>query len=365
MNINLKYVPILRGRQEEIKVLKTFNFGKRIYPCLEIIRELDRKPSKASTSSKKVKKFEDVYIPLIDEIKAEKVFIDLPIHFNDSIKSIKVETLEFMRSVVTKRDVRTRYLISLSALSEKIIPIISTYFDRTNEKNSITQQEKDLRAHFKEIGFRTFLKSFSRDIIQIEKVVSSADYIIIDLEDYKIDLTDPDILDIIDKISEFDCSIIIHRNSFPKKITNVGLAHGQAIESIDNTLLESYSDFNCNSFSDYCGIKKDDVTDGGTISPGFVYYDSTINKFFGYKGKIKELSEFETTIVPDVISSEASKRMKKHKLPYLNSDNIGWRIISNIDMGLESGKSPAKFKRISLEHYLHCLKLRIENGDFD
>jgi hypothetical protein len=27
-------------------------------------------------------------------------------------------------------------------------------------------------------------------------------------------------------------------------------------------------------------------------------------------------------------------------------------------------RSPAKFKRISMEHYLHCMRRKIESGDF-
>ena len=80
------------------------------------------------------------------------------------------------------------------------------------------------------------------------------------------------------------------------------------------------------------------------------------------------MSEFERTIIPAVIKSEAANRMQKHSLDYLGSDNEGWRIIKNIERGVllgESGKSAAKFKRISMEHYLHCIKSKISNGDFD
>ncbi len=78
-----------------------------------------------------------------------------------------------------------------------------------------------------------------------------------------------------------------------------------------------------------------------------------------------ELEEFKLTIVPAVISSEATRRMNADVLDYLGIDNVGWKIIQDIDFGIDSGKSPAKFKRISIEHYLHCLKSRITNGDFD
>jgi hypothetical protein len=119
------------------------------------------------------------------------------------------------------------------------------------------------------------------------------------------------------------------------------------------------------------------ITDGGVISPGFIYYDAVENEFYGYrfkygshkKGGIKpDLSEFETTIVPAVIASDSTKRMRDSLLDYLGRDNIGWKMIRNIERGGafgESGKSAAKFKRIGMEHYLHCLKMKILNGDFN
>jgi hypothetical protein len=57
--------------------------------------------------------------------------------------------------------------------------------------------------------------------------------------------------------------------------------------------------------------------------------------------------------------------MHTSSLDYLGVRNKGWQIIIDINKKKEKGKSPAKFKRIGMEHYLHCIKSRIENGDFD
>ncbi len=157
-----------------------------------------------------------------------------------------------------------------------------------------------------------------------------------------------------------------------------GLNHGSRIDTIDNSLLYIFKEFAGHCFSDYVGIKKDNITSGGVISPGFLFYDAVTNNFFGFrykngghkKGEAKpELIEFETTIVPAVIASKPSERMKSDPLDYLGVGNKGWGIITNIELGEnnggESGKSAAKFKRISMEHYLHCMKVKISNGDFD
>lgn len=378
----LKYVPIFRCRQQEFSVLKSFDFGNRIYPCVEIIKELDRAPSKARKVSQGLfripvrKTFESVYIPFIRQIKADKVFVDLPTHLKPN-REMKPETLSFLTKVVTNREKRTEYLKRLKPVADKIIPVISTYSEVTGERNSITNQEDAIRKDFKTLAFRTFLKTFPRDIPQIRSVLKSGDYLIMDWEDNELDFSDGDITDIVEELDKLDCNIIAHRNPFPQEMTYSGMKHGEVIDEIDNSLVYVFKKLAGTSFSDYVGIKKDKVGRGGVISPGFVYYDAVNNNFFGYrykegshkKGKESpKLEEFETTIIPAVIESSATSRMKAHSLDFLGEDNRGWKTIKNIEIGEplgESGKSAAKFKRIGMEHYLHCMRIKINNGDFD
>ncbi len=382
MNEQLKYVPIFRGRQQELIVLKSFDFGENIYPCVEIIKELDRvapKPranAKRHAMPKKAKIFEDVYLPLIRNIKAKKVFVDLPVQLKAD-RGMKRETFLFLRTVVTKRDQRTEYMKKFAPLAAKVIPVISTYSQLTGERGSITIQVNEIRPDFNTLAFRTFPETFARDIVQIQAVIKSTDYLIMDWGDMELDLEDEDQLDIIEDLKKLKCTVITHRNPFHKDITNVSLEHGEIVEKIDNSLLDKYDDFAGSCFSDYVGIKKDNIGEGGITSPGFVYYDAVKNHFYGFRfkygshkkgGQLPELAEFETTIVPAVIACEATKRMHRHTLDFLGPANVGWKIIKNIELGEplgESGKSAAKFKRIGMEHYLHCLKTRIVNGDFD
>ena len=272
----LKYMPIFRGRQEEFKVLKTFNFGEEIYPCLEITKELIRKESLPRTNTKKpsipkkTKIFEDDYIPFINSIKADHVFVDLPVHLEVK-RGMNLETLNFLQRVVSRREIRTEYLKKLIPLSQKIIPVISTYLGRTGKSGSITQQEKELRPHFKNLAFRTFMSTFFQDIGQIKPLLKSTDFIIMDWCEIELDIDDGDQNDIVEDLKTLDCEVIIHRNPFPKDFTNSGLDHGEIIGAIDNSLLYKYAEFAGSCFSDYVGIKKDNITEGGVISPGFVF----------------------------------------------------------------------------------------------
>lgn len=376
----LKYVPIFRSKQQELLVLKSFDFEDQIYPCLEIIKELDRaqKPDKPNGQiplfgKPNEKSFEDCYTSIIQDITAKKVFIDLPIHLKQT-RNMKKQSLLFLRTVVTKREMRTNYIKKLKHLANKIIPVISTYEEISGEVNSICIQENDLRSIYKSLAFRVFPTNFKRDLEQIKKCVRKEDYIFIDYDNDELDENDWEALDIKKEIEKIDAHIIIHRNPISESATMTGLEHLRRIDTIDNSLPFIFSKLGGHSFSDYAGIKKDNITEGGIQSPGFIFYDGVTNNFFGYrykhgghkKGEQKpELIEFETTIVPAVINSEIVTRMQADTFDYLHSKNWGWQTIMRIKDGLETGKSAAKFKRISMEHYLHCIKLKLKNKHFE
>lgn len=360
MDNRLIYMPIFRLRQQEQLVLQTFNFGDRIFPCIEIFKEQDRKNNK--------KGFKEIHIQIIKSIKAHKVFVDLPVHIREN-KRMKSSTISFFRSVIAKRDKRTEYLLELSALSDKVIPVISTYFTRTGEPNSICLQEQTLRPDFPQIAFRTFQSSYKNDLVQIEKAARYGDYLIVDLgeaPDPQEDEGPEDIEfgDIVERLKEFDkCPIIIVRSALSSEIKNTSLETGEVIPRANNRLLTDFRNFNGHCFGDFGGIKKDELTEGGRISPGFIYYDPVENQYFGFRGLRADLEEFERTIIPNVLISKPTLRMQKSRKPFLTDDNRGWQIIQNIHNRKESGKNMAKFKRIAMEHYLHCLKVLIERGE--
>jgi hypothetical protein len=376
MNTQLKYMPVFRLRQEEQKVLTSFYFGDSIYPCIEIIKEIDR-VAPTTRKGKKLppkpaKTFEQIHVPILSKIPSKKIFVDLPVQMKEG-KLVRPEVISFLRTVIYKRDQRTKYLLKLSSIANKIIPVVSTYSQKTGEVNSIILQEKDLRSTFKSIAFRTFPNTLLNDLEQIQKIVQEQDFLIVDLQDYIADPTDDDIIHILESLDKFKkCHIIILRSAMDEKITNIGLEHGKSVYEADNRLLKTYKLLKGHSFGDYAGIKKDKVNKGGGISPGFVFYNPIDNKFYGFKGSLneegksnQELSDFETIIIPDVCKCMAVKEMRESGLPFLSINNRGWNMIEDIFYHRDTGKSMAKFKRISMEHYLHCIRTKIDAAHFD
>lgn len=359
MPSKLKYVPAFRSRQQENIVLTSFQFGDHMIPLIEIIKEFDRKRQEDKQLT-----FEEVYISLISDISATNVFVDLPLYLKER-PSMQDETLAFSRSVISNKGKRTEYLNRLASLNPKVIPVISSYLQRTGEMHTIKDQVNVLRNNFDSICFRSQYNHFLDDWDEIRNLATSSDFIILDLDTIA-PYPNPGNRQLINAWKFFDvCPKIVLRSAIDKDITNVGLEHDCIVYDVDNGLMETYKSlFHADAFGDYVGIKKDELTSGGTISPGFLFYDAVNNQFIGFKGDIKKLEEFENTIVPAVLKSDAAKEMKLCGLPYLEN-NKGWEILNNISERGESGKSQAKFKRIALEHYIHCIKTKIDAKEID
>jgi hypothetical protein len=203
-------------------------------------------------------------------------------------------------------------------VSDKIVPVISTYSQVNGAVNSIFNQEKVLRDYFDVLAFRTFPNTFFNDLAQISRVANECDFLIVDVGKNLPNPDDEDLIDIIEKLDIFDkCHVVIVRSAISDEITNVGLDHGKIVRQIDNSLLLTYRRIGGNSFGDYVGIKKDNITKGGGISPSFIYYNPIENKFYGFRGTLnssgksnQELIEFETIIVPDVMDCNTTKGLQ-------------------------------------------------------
>jgi hypothetical protein len=376
MNTDLQYMPIVRFRQEELKVLRHFHFGDHIYPCVEIIKDIDSSHTgvadKKKDKSNKPTSFEELVIPILWKIPSKKVFVDLPVHMKAD-KKVQEDVVRFLKGIVAKRSEKTKYLIKLKDIASKIIPVISTYSQITGEMDSIKLQEKDLRPHFTCLAYRTLPLTFENDLHQIEAIAQPQDFLIVDLNDYVADPEDEDIIPIVERLKAFKkCHITIVRSAMDHTITNVGLEPGQIVQEADNRLLNTYKQLCGNSFGDYAGIKKDRVNDGRGKSPGFIFYNPVNNDFYGFRGSVnkegksnQDLDDFENIIIPAVMKSEIIKVIQSSDLGFLNCNNRGWKILNDMHKRIDTKtKSPSKFKRIAIEHYLHCLRTKIDAGHF-
>jgi hypothetical protein len=356
MPFNFKYVPIMRSRQQELIVLKAFDFEDRMYPMLEIIKEKDRVNNNRPVN--------EIWLDCIQSIPAQRVFVDLPVYIKDTT-SMSSEVVSFNRTLLSNLDRRLAFFQMFAGLSAKVIPVISTLFYKTKESNSITNQIKALRQYFPNIAIRTFTSTFENDLPEIKNNLSSNDVLFYDLD--TIQPLNPLVRK---QRSALDYITVPYkvaiRSAINTEIQNIKLDHGEVVADADNSLMDLFvSQLHVNAFGDYAGIKKDDLNSGGTISPGFIFYDPIDDLYYGYKGEIKSLNEFGVTIVPDVLNSPIVQRMKQYAANYVSDENLGYRTLLSIQQNPDSGRSQAKFKRIAMEHYLHCIREKIRAGVFN
>lgn len=352
MNLPYKYMPTFRSRQQENIVLQEFDFENKMIPMVEIIKEKDR--------SNNPKSFSEIYNVLLGNIKAEKILVDLPVYLKD-LSSMNDEVLIFNRSVLNKLNEKIILYLSFKDLKEKIIPVISSYVLKSGETDTIKRQYDMLKNEYPLIAIRTFTNTFEIDYEEIKQFEFNG-ILIYDMDTLAV--TNPLVKKHSTMIKELATMFKISlRSAINTEVYNVQLDHGQIVAEADNSLKDLYkSTIHFDAFGDYVGVKKDDLTAGGTVSPGFIFYDPIDNLYYGFKGAKKQLSEFKDTIVPDVLSSSVVQRLKTSYPQYLK-DNKGFEDIIKISTDvLDSGKSQARFKRIAMEHYLHSIMEEIKSG---
>src|SRR5258708_17184319 len=119
-----KYFPCFRVRQQEIEVLKSFQFPSTIVPLIEIIKEKDRK--------NRLDDGDVIYTELVNSINSEQVVIDLPIYLEISV-STSVEVTKFVLSTIRDLDNRIAFYQNFSSQSKKVIPVISSLNPHSDE----------------------------------------------------------------------------------------------------------------------------------------------------------------------------------------------------------------------------------------
>lgn len=349
-------MPTFRARQQELIVLKSFDFGDKIFPMIEIIKEKDRLDNN--------KDINVIWEGIINSITATKVLIDLPTYLKRS-NAMSKEVIKFDMKYLSNLYNRTSFFNNFLNCKEKVIPVISSLLLKTGESNTLKSQADILRPNFTNLAFRLFVNGFDEDIKEIKNIITADDILIYDYDT-------PSTSNVLKKIqsleiSKLTCYKVALCSAINKDVQNKGLIHGAVVTEADNFLKDTFksSPLNMNAFGDYAGIKKDELSSGGTISPGFVIYNPVDNLYYGFNSELKELSEFKNTIIPAFLNSDIISQMNNNNSNFLNTDNLGWSIIQKINTGEDNGKSQAKFKRISIEHYLHCIKQLIISGNIN
>lgn len=343
----MKYMPIFRFRDSEKKALESVAYSTKIMPLIEIVQE---------------KRRGNMNLDCFDEIKSyiqstgNRLFIDFPLYIKLKPNTAP-NVANFLRPILANPSLRLSYFNHF--VGENIIPVVS-YNPHTPlfQQNFISNEIMQLRNSFDQIAIRISLNHAQLALNEASPYLIPNDIIILDLDTTS--HTDSSLIPfyqyIIAYAQQHRCQTVLVRAAISPDTTNTGLTNNQIISTLDNTLLTNYSNYGFDAFGDYCGIKKDELTEGGQISPGCIFYHWWDNSYYGHKGTYKQASTFTSMVVPSIMSSIPWNNYQIRSMNAHEHSCPGCRMISTIARGTEAGNSAPKWKIIVSSHYLYTME---------
>lgn len=343
----MKYMPIFRYRASEKKTLETVNYSNKILPLVEIIQE-KRKSNMKTTC------FEDIIKYLNENDK--QLLIDFPMYVKFKKRTV-AGVVNFLSPILANPSLRLSYFDKFKG--QNIIPVIS-YNPNVPlyQKGYLSKEFTHLRSSFQQIGLRIFLSHAQEALNEAATHLKPGDIIIVDLDNTNHD--DPILVNyhsqIVNYAKKHMCKAVIVRSVISPDIANTKLTNNSIVNKLDNSLLIDHKKLGFDAFGDYCGIKKDELTDGGKSSPGCIFFHWWTNSYYGHKGVFEQPDTFTTMVAPSLVSSYQWIDYQTKSLLQHQDFCPGCKTVFNITKAREKGNSAPKWKIIISSHYLHTME---------
>ena len=338
----MKYVPVLRFRDQERLVLKNITLSQKTMPLIEIVKPSPNGNLKGT--------FGEIYQSELNHISVP-FMIDFPTHLNTSKTEAAIQN--FLRPLQVNQQAKNNALLSLSHI-HNVIPVISYNPVVPYQPNSIVNDATLLRKTYRRLAFRVFDRNINSIINDIERIITTHDILVFDIDDapHGSPALQTKYQRILQVKQNKNCQTVVTRSAIPSNIYNTGLIDDTPITSIDNSLLTAYLGYHFDAFGDFAGLKNDLPSTGGTISPGLIFYSWHTNTFVGYKGRTKNLSEFQTHIGPMLINSTYWGNYSQSH----HQNCPGCKKIQAIVSRQITSGNQATWKGITLAHYLYTME---------
>jgi len=342
---NLKYVPVLRFREQERKAFSATAISNKMVPLVEIMTEKARANGRETAIEIFAREFSSINT---------FVMLDFPMYLK-----LQGNTSPTVRSFVTQLRVNPSERINLfknPKLLEmnNLIPVITYDPSVSLQTGMIMTESQELRKHYEKLAYRIFPQNFTAALIEVEKVATEHDIIMLDIDEdpYTQSLFKTMYTQLSSVAMKTNSKKVLIRSAIPSDLTNVGLTSKQVVYSADNGLLKDYAKLGFDAFGDYVGVKKDELTKGGKISPGYLMYSWKQNCYYGFNGIIDQPATFETMVLPDTLSSTVwAEYGETHK-----KNCYGCQSLIQIDKGNKPGKGQAEWKGFAFGHYLYTME---------
>ncbi|MCK8827933.1 beta family protein [Natroniella acetigena] len=359
----MKYVPTLRYRNVERSALKEFNLSlnsssekpslsNEILPLLEIVKEKPHSNMKGNFKSSYLRELRQFDIPFMLDFP---LYLPLTEDTKDNVKA-------FLKPLQERDPLITAKFLGLKDI-QNMIPVVSYPPSKYNADN-IIYKTHILRKEFNRLGFRVYFNHYT-DFINIikktKKIMKNNDILIVDLS-YSIpisEITSKESKLIKEVKKDKEIKTVILKSSIPTGITNSSFDKFEVIQEANNQLLVKYKNkqFNFDAIGDYVGVKKTNLTKYPPYlpeSPGFIFYYYPENIYIGYGHQEKSWGQLEDYILPNLIGSVYWNNYGENH----QQGCPGCQMILDIKKN-GKGKSPGKWKQISIMHYLYTINENI------
>jgi hypothetical protein len=343
----MKYVPVFRYRESEKKVLDDVSISNKILPLVEIIQE-KRKGNMKTTCI-------DEVINLAKNGNTQYL-VDFPLYVKIRSNTLP-NVASFIGPLIANPKLRLNHFQKFAG-SKNIFPVVS-YNPNTPmySKGDVANEITFLRQYFDQVALRVFPQHGQLALNDANGLLKEGDIILFDIDEDS--HNNPAFTAFFGYLNTFaknhGCKTVLIRAVIGPGVTNTGLTHRSVVTSLDNSLLNDYNKHGFDSFGDFCGIKKDELTKGGVPSPGCIFYHWWSNSYYGFKGTLMQPKTFTSVVVPALVAS--NERMDYQTKSASHSSTCpGCEKIADIASTRSGGNSAPKWKIIIASHYLHTME---------
>lgn len=298
------YIPILKNRTSEMKVLSQVNSltGKGMMPLIEVISSDYKTQYKKDpvtnefiyVQGKKQRRRVKLEPTEADNITLEKIkeytannrsFVE-PFRF-DSNDYPKTDISKVLYSFEISRDFN-KYKEQLVKVSKEpsMIPVVSIKKSFEIPTDQLEELVDLLKLNTVTIGLRIAVDLFDDYLECIENILDENDYIFIDLQNNNFDSKELEIEDV--KDCDLECKKILLNCPRSNDINNADYEENKVTAFIKNCVAERYYEYDFDGFGDYGGLKDAlplDRQGGGTGAALALIYNKDANAFISFVNK--------------------------------------------------------------------------------
>ncbi|MGV8145464.1 MAG: beta family protein [Alkaliphilus sp.] len=276
------YVPILKNRQQELKLVRDYNacFSEKIIPMIEIIAE--------KTSTKILEgKTEDgleVIKDLIERLNGKEAFIDF---FTFDERVYKRFTPDKCRLAIDLRGNSNLYYSRLDGVSNfgNLVPVLSIKKARNFKDEKLEVILRSLKNKNDKIAVRITSDYIYEYIETISKILDKDDFFMFDIREENLESKLMELTEIAD--SDISSKKIILNSPRRQSINNATYEESDWTTLIDNAVAIEYIENRFDGFGDFMGLK-DTLPSGGGSGKGAalaLIYSYKENKFYSVVNK--------------------------------------------------------------------------------